>query len=114
MVQFRVWARLVDPAASAEHVRVGSGRDQRSFRPILNDLLGLVGFVLQNHFLPRRVGVAKPRQLLCGLILSDTIFRIFESTVFGGRRFSSCFSGCPSLTSAGDWAVRHPLRRRTP
>ena len=64
-------------------------------------LLGLVGFVLQNRFLPRRVGVAKPRQLLCGLILSDTIFRIFESTAVGGSRFSSCFS-------------RHLLRRRTP
>jgi hypothetical protein len=29
---------------------------------------------------PRAAGVVKPRQLLCGFDLSDTIFRIFEST----------------------------------
>jgi len=29
-----------------------------------------------------RAGVVKPRQPLCGLILSDTIFRIFESRGF--------------------------------
>jgi len=36
---------------------------------------------LQNHFFSAaRAGGVKPRQPLCGLILSDTIFRIFDST----------------------------------
>jgi len=29
-------------------------------------------------------GVVRPRQLLCGLNLSDTIFRIFASTAVAG------------------------------
>ena len=37
MCAIRVWARPVDPAASAANVRAGSGCDQRCVRPIFND-----------------------------------------------------------------------------
>ena len=61
----------------------------------------------QNPFFARslsfsvRAGVVKPRQSLCGRTLSDTTFRIFESTGRGGRWVLVLFSGCTSLSSAG-------------
>ena len=59
-------------------------------------LLGLVGFVLQNHFFSAvQAGVVKLRQPLCGFDLSDTIFRIFESTVAAG---SGVLALLPGLT----------------
>jgi hypothetical protein len=64
-------------------------------------LLGPVGFGLQNHFFAVRAGVVKPRQPLCDLILSDTIFRIFETTAVAGSGVLALLLGLPLVGFSG-------------
>ena len=46
-------------------------------------------------FFAARAGGMKPRQPLCGLILSDTIFRIFESRAVAGSGVLALLLGLP-------------------
>ena len=49
-------------------------------------LLGLVGFVLQNHlFFAARAGVVKPRQPLCDLNPFDSVFLILRRVGVGTK-----------------------------
>jgi hypothetical protein len=51
-------------------------------------------------FFAARAGVVKPRQPLCGLVLSDTIFRIFESTAVAGSGDLTLLLGLPRVKFA--------------
>ena len=57
----------------AHRARVLSSYFQRSWSGSLGPFCKIIPFFV-------RAAVAKPRQPLCSLVLSDTIFRIFEST----------------------------------
>jgi len=96
MVRFEFGARPVDPAASAEHIRVCSGCGQSCLRPVFNDPARArwVRFA-KSLFLAAQAGVVKPRQPLRGLVLSDTIFRIFESTAVAGSGVLALLVGLP-------------------
>jgi hypothetical protein len=98
----RVWAEPVDPGASAAHVELAQGAIKDAFVLFSTTLLGLVGFVLQNHsFFAALTGVVKPRQPLCGLILSNTVFRIFESTAVAGSGVLAPLLGLPLVEFRG-------------
>jgi hypothetical protein len=48
--------------------------------------------------------VVKPRQPLCGLVLSDTIFRIFESTAVAGSGVLALLLELPLVQFNRGWA----------
>ena len=106
----RVWAEPVDPGASAAHVELAQGAIKDAFVLFSTTLLGLVGFVLQNHFFLPHAGMVKPRQPLCGLILSNTVFRIFESTAVAGSGVLALLLGLPLVEFSRSFGrFPHPL-----
>ena len=112
MVRFEFGARPVDPAASAEHIRVCSGCGQSCLRPVFNDPARArwVRFA-KSLFLAAQAVVVKPRRPLRGLVLSDTIFRIFESRAVAGSGVLAPLLGLPLVEfrgSLGRWQFCKP------
>ena len=115
MCAIRVWARPVDPAASAANVRAGSGCDQRCARPIFNDPARArwVRFA-RSSFFCHRAGVVLPRQPKGGLVLSESVFWLPQSAGSPKAFFAPCFSSCLSLACLdgrkSDKAVRSGIQ----
>jgi len=77
--------RLTEPHALSTF-ELAQGAIKGAFVLFSTTLLGLVGFVLQNHsfsLFRRTSWRGKPRQPLCGLVLSESVFWFRQSAGVG-------------------------------